>query len=37
MIKSKLGWKVPFRDVYTDTFYWWVRECWYCHVTLRMT
>lgn len=29
-------WKVPFREVYCDTFGAWVRETVWCHIVLRL-
>lgn len=35
-MNSRLGWKVPFRQVYCDTFWTWVRAIIWCHFVLRL-
>ena len=35
MIHSRMGWKVPNRQVYCDTFAGWLRACWHCHIALK--
>lgn len=36
MLYSKLGWKVPFRQCYTDTFVGWVKLTIWCHFVIKV-
>lgn len=35
-MKSKLGWKVPFRQWYTESFGSMLRSAFWCHVVMRV-
>jgi hypothetical protein len=35
-VGTKVLWKVPFRQVYNDSFRSWLRSTFWCHVVLRL-
>ncbi len=35
-MRARLGWKVPFRSVYCNTFVEWARQTFWCHVVIRI-
>lgn len=35
-MKAKLGWKVPFRQVYCFSFVDWLRQTFWCHVVIKV-
>lgn len=35
-LSLKNYWKVPFREVYCDTFRMWIAECILCHIYYRL-
>lgn len=35
-MRSRLGWKVPFRQVYDETFIGWLKATIWCHFVIRV-
>ena len=33
---GKLGWKVPFRQIYCNTFKQWLKSTFWCHVVIKV-
>jgi len=36
VMRNELGWKVPFRQVYCDTFWRWVKSTVWCHIVIKV-